>query len=1000
MNDDLQVLVVDADALRAVHIVNAVHNVELCCAWAEDAKDLLWIDRTFHQLGTGGDVLAVLDQQWSATGHLVGDVLHARNIRGENDVTAILVLLNVNSSVVLGDRRLALRSTSLEELRHTRKTLSDIGCRSDATRVEGTQGQLRTRLADGLCCDDADCLANINQVVGCQGPTVALGAHATLGFAGQHGANLDGGNAVLDEHSDDVHIHCGVALGQNGGLIAWINDILSEHTRVSRGICELVDAQGAVVVALGDRDDDTLLGAAILFAHDHILGNVDQTTGEVTRLCRTKCGISQALTSAVLGDEVLQGGQAIVVVGLDWTRNDVALRVRHEATHCGDLTNLHPVTTCTRAHHDVQVVVRTEVLFHLGSDFIGALRPCIDDFLTALGFGEHTHLVLLVDLLSQLIVTSNDGLALWRGDDVGEGHGHAGPLAVVEAEVLQSIEGCVSLGDWIVQCNIVDDWLELVLRNLLVDEWIVNWQGAVEQDTAVGGSKQEATILQALFLHHFWHSWLWVNDLDLAWLPVLGWHKVLWHAEENQSVHGNLTGIEGHTSLRNGGEDATLALLAFLNSGQPVQTQNHILRWHGHHVAICWLEQVVGSEHEGTSLSLCLNGKRQMDCHLVAIEVGVEWCAGQWWQVNCVTFHQDWLEGLNGEAVQGRCTVEQHWVLGDDLLQHVPDVGVGTVDQALGALDVLCVAFVHQTLDDEWLVQLECHWLWHAALMHAQAWAHDDHGTARVIHTLTQKVLAETTLLALEHVGQGLQWTVRSAGHGTTTTAIVEEGINSFLKHALLVVEHDLWCAELDQTLQTVVTVDHTTVEIIEVGGCEAAAVQLDHRTQIRWDNRDGVENHCCWAGAGVEECVHNLQALESASLALAGASAHDFTKLLIGCFEVEIFQTLLDGFCTHRTGEVIAVAIHHLAPQVDITFHIAWLEALEAIPHALQTTNLVVEAVADGLQFTVGSALELGRSCGLALACFQVREVLFQLALAVGELDVATLGHGIEVGV
>lgn len=42
----------------------------------------------------------------------------------------------------------------------------------------------------------------------------------------------------------------------------------------------LDEHQVAVVVALGDADGQTGLGAAVLFAHDDVLGDVDQTTGQ------------------------------------------------------------------------------------------------------------------------------------------------------------------------------------------------------------------------------------------------------------------------------------------------------------------------------------------------------------------------------------------------------------------------------------------------------------------------------------------------------------------------------------------------------------------------------------------------------------------------------------------------------------------------------------------------------------------------------------------------
>src|SRR5699024_1620689 len=99
----------------------------------------------------------------------------------------------------------------------------------------------------------------------------------------------------------------------------------------------------------------------------------------------------------------------------------------------------------------------------------------------------------------------------------------------------------------------------------------------------------------------------------------------------------------------------------------------------------------------------------------------------------------------------------------------------------------------------------------------------DDHGAAGVVHTLAQQVLTEPPLLALEHVRQRLQRAVARSGDRTAAPAVVEQGVHRFLQHALLVVHDDLGGTEIQQPLEPVVAVDHATVQIVEVGGREAA---------------------------------------------------------------------------------------------------------------------------------------------------------------------------------
>ena len=120
------------------------------------------------------------------------------------------------------------------------------------------------------------------------------------------------------------------------------------------------------------------------------------------------------------------------------------------------------------------------------------------------------------------------------------------------------------------------------------------------------------------------------------------------------------------------------------------------------------------------ALGLGLGRQRQVDRHLVAVEVGVERRAHQRVDLDGLALDQHRLEGLDAEAVQRRGTVEHHRVLLDDLLEHVPHLRAATLDHALGRLDVLGQLGVDEPLHDERLEQLERHQLGQAALVQLQ----------------------------------------------------------------------------------------------------------------------------------------------------------------------------------------------------------------------------------------------------------------------------------------
>ncbi|MNJ67978.1 hypothetical protein D3C77_641900 [compost metagenome] len=101
--------------------------------------------------------------------------------------------------------------------------------------------------------------------------------------------------------------------------------------------------------------------------------------------------------------------------------------------------------------------------------------------------------------------------------------------------------------------------------------------------------------------------------------------------------------------------------------------------------------------------------------------------------------------------------------------------------------------------------------------MQTQVWTYGDYRTTRVVNTFTQQVLTETTLLTFDHVGQGFQRALVGTGDGTTATAVIQQGIYRFLQHTFFVAHDDVRRSQIQQAFQTVVTVDHATVQIVQI---------------------------------------------------------------------------------------------------------------------------------------------------------------------------------------
>jgi len=95
--------------------------------------------------------------------------------------------------------------------------------------------------------------------------------------------------------------------------------------------------------------------------------------------------------------------------------------------------------------------------------------------------------------------------------------------------------------------------------------------------------------------------------------------------------------------------------------------------------------------------------------HLVAVEVRVERVADERVDLDRLALDEHGLERLDAEAVQRRRPVQQHRMLGDDLLEDVPDLLGHRVDVLLRRLDVLDGLPLDEPAHDERLEELEGH---------------------------------------------------------------------------------------------------------------------------------------------------------------------------------------------------------------------------------------------------------------------------------------------------
>ena len=384
-----------------------------------------------------------------------------------------------------------------------------------------------------------------------------------------------------------------------------------------------------------------------------------------------------------------------------------------------------------------------------------------------------------------------------------------------------------------------------------------------------------------------------------------------------------------------------------------------------------------------------------MDRHLVAVEVRVERGADERVDLDRRAFDEDRHERLDAEAVERRGAVQQDRVVLDDLLEDVPDLGPDALDDALRALDVVGEALLDELAHDERLEQLERHLLGQAALVELELRPDDDDRAARVVDALAEEVLAEPALLALEHVGQALEAVVAGARDRPAAAAVVDQGVARLLEHPLLVADDDLGRAELEEPLEAVVAVDDAAVQVVQVGGREAAAVELDHRPEVRRDHRQDRQDHPVGPRAAAAEGLDEAEPLDRLLAALAGAGPDLDVEGPRELLEVHPADDVADRLRAHARAEDPA----GLGAGAEALLERAELGLAERL-HRLEPLDLVA-LLADVLLEALGLAGELLLLVaeGLVDAGLEVGDLLVDRALlvllALLELRVDPLGLG-----
>ncbi len=424
--------------------------------------------------------------------------------------------------------------------------------------MEGAHGQLGARLPDRLRGDDTHRLADLDQLAGRQVAAVAGTADALARLAHEDGTNLD-----VDAGRDDLPRGVvGDGLARRHDHLAVHRDVLGRHAAG-----DLLEDR----IVLGPLrcdvpDPDSVAGAAVLLADDHVLGDVDQAPGEIPGVGGAERGVGETLARAVGRDEVLEHGQAFGEVGLDRQVDDPPRRVGHQAAHARELADLLDVAAGARAHHHPDRAELVEGDLGLGAHVLVGALPQLDHLAVALVLGHDAAPIHLLDVRHFLLRRTDDLPLRVRVRDVHRGDGDPGLGRVAEAEPLDVVDHArrrvaavqpVQLGDQHAQqLAVVVRVLERKGIHGRLHRRLADGQRLVEDDAAGRGDDQPVADLDP-------HPLLELDHLGLERQDGL-----VLRAERPQPAR---LVVGRHLATR---------------GGQPVAAQHDVLRRRDHRVAV------------------------------------------------------------------------------------------------------------------------------------------------------------------------------------------------------------------------------------------------------------------------------------------------------------------------------------------------------------------------------------------------------------------------------
>ncbi len=136
-------------------------------------------------------------------------------------------------------------------------------------------------------------------------------------------------------------------------------------------------------------------------------------------------------------------------------------------------------------------------------------------------------------------------------------------------------------------------------------------------------------------------------------------------------------------------------------------------------------------------------------------------------------------------------------------------------------------------------------------------------------------------------------------------SAVINQGIHSFLKHSFFITNNNIWGFQFQHSLQTVISINHTSIQIIQVRSCITSTVKHHHRAQIRRNDRHNIQNHPSRFIARLEKCFYDFQPFQNFDFFLTIGQPFQFILEIICCILEIIDPMFFPDFFIFRISRI-----------------------------------------------------------------------------------------------